>query len=120
MLSTDELQRRLLRALDVAGNTHTPGDLAKAVDEGRMQSWQNGESVVLTELLGAPQGTVLNIFLVCGNLREVMEIQDAIADFARQHNCIRMTMRGRRGWEKFLPSYGWTNPGVTFDFPLND
>lgn len=103
-----ELQRRLLRALDVAGKTHAPEDVARAVSEGRMQAWTNGDSLVVTEVQQFPRGNMLNVFLAVGNLEEVMAIQPELEAFGRAHGCSTMRMEGRKGWARVLPHHGWT------------
>lgn len=102
-----ELQRRLMRALDVAGKTHGPEDIARAVDEGRMQAWNAGDSLILTEVLSFPQARALNVFLAVGNLDEVLSLLPDLESFGREHGCEKMRMEGRRGWARVLPAYGW-------------
>ena len=106
-LDYSELQRRLMRALDVAGKTHGPADVAQAVQEGRMQAWTAGQSLVVTEIQQFPRGNALNVFLAVGNLDEVMSIHDELIEFGREHGCKIMRMEGRKGWARVLPDYGW-------------
>lgn len=106
-LGPDILKKRLERALGVAGNTHTPEDVAQAVRDGRMQAWTEGESLVVTEVLQFPQANALNVFLAVGNLDEVMTIQPRIEAFGREHGCKVLRMEGRKGWRKVLPRFGW-------------
>lgn len=114
-LAPEELEKRLAKALDIGGNTHTPVDLADAVREGRMQAWQNGQSVVITEVLGFPQRKILNVFLAVGTLEDVMPIQPQLEAFGREHGCFCIKMQGRKGWSKVLPNYGWQQSSVTFE-----
>ena len=109
-----------MKALSVSGHTHTPEDLQAAVSEGKMQAWQNGQSVVVTEVLGFPQQRVLNVFLAVGNLDEIMALTDEVVAFAKQHGCSRLIMGGRKGWAKVLPKYGWKKPRVQYELPLED
>lgn len=106
-LAPDEMNRRLGRALQIAGGTHTPADVAQAVKDGRMQAWTKGESLVVTEVLQFPQANALNVFLAVGNLDEVMSIQPRIEAFGKAHGCKVLRMEGRKGWRKVLPRYGW-------------
>lgn len=96
-----------MRALDVAGKTHGPEDVARAVNEGRMQAWTANDSLVVTEVLTYPKGRALNVFLAVGRLEDVMSLQPAIEKFGREHGCAVMRMEGRRGWRNVLPEYGW-------------
>lgn len=120
-LDHSELQRRLMRALDVAGKTHGPEDVARAVSEGRMQAWTAGDSLVVTEVLEFPKAKALNVFLAVGNLDEVMSLQPAIEAFGREHGCKVMRMEGRKGWARVLPDYGWkADKKVIYERTLTD
>lgn len=120
-LDHSELQRRLMRALEVAGKTHGPEDVARAVSEGRMQAWSAGDSLVVTEVLAFPKAKGLNVFLAVGNLDEVMSLQPAIEAFGREHGCTVMRMEGRRGWARVLPDYGWKqDKKVIYERTLTD
>lgn len=114
-LAPEELEKRLYKALRLGGETHTPVDIAEAVKEGKMQAWQNGQSVVITEVVGFPQKLVLNVFLAVGTLDEVMPIQSQLEEFGREHGCYCIRMQGRKGWTKVLPDYGWQQTSVTFE-----
>ena len=96
-----------MRALDVAGKTHGPEDVARAVNEGRMQAWTAGDSLVVTEVLEFPKAKALNVFLAVGNLDEVMALQPDLEQFGREHGCSVMRMEGRKGWTRVLPHFGW-------------
>lgn len=118
-LDPDLLKKRLQRALDVAGNTHTPADVAQAVAEGRMQSWVNGDSVVITEVMQYPRTNALNVFLAVGNMDEVLVLIPMMAEFGRQHGCTKMRMQGRKGWARVLPDLGWREQKqVIYERPL--
>lgn len=117
-LDPEELQKRLLKALKIGGNTYTPADLAEAVKEGRMQAWQNGQSVVITEVIGYPQKRVLNIFLAVGELNEIMELEPQLQKFGMEHGCYCIRMTGRKGWAKVLSKYGGKQTYITFERAL--
>jgi hypothetical protein len=106
-LGPEELQRRLKKALAVGGNTHDPQDIAALVEAGKMQAWVNGDSLVITEVMHYPRVSVVNIVIAVGKLSEVMSLQPAIEDFAREHKCAALRMEGRKGWERVLPHHGW-------------
>ena len=110
-----------MRALDVAGKTHGPEDVARAVSEGRMQAWTAGDSLVVTEVLAFPQARALNVFLAVGDLDEVMSLQPALEAFGREHGCKVMRMEGRKGWARVLPQHGWKqDPKVIYERTLTD
>lgn len=84
-----------------------PADVAEAVREGRMQSWVNGDSCVITEVLEYPRANALNVFLAVGNLDEVLDLIPMMAEFGRAQGCTKMRMQGRKGWARVLPDLGW-------------
>ena len=110
-----------MRALDVAGKTHGPEDVARAVADGRMQAWTAGDSLVVTEVLAFPQARALNVFLAVGNLDEVMSLLPDLEAFGREHGCKAMRMEGRKGWARVLPNYGWKeDKKVIYEKELSD
>lgn len=99
---SDELRKRLDRALRLAGNTHTIDDINQAIARGSMQCFVTGDSFVITEIIKAPQKTYLNVFLAVGDLSVTQLIPD-IEKFAEQSGCAFIQTLGRTGWKAFLP-----------------
>ena len=83
------VERRLLLVRDRAGNVWI------AVFRGaRVLCWDDGEATIL---LGA--GT---------RLKDWMEPMEAVVSaWARDCGAERLTLRGRRGWERFAQRFGW-------------
>jgi hypothetical protein len=118
-LDPSELQRRLERALKVAGNTHTADDIMDAVSEGRMQAWVKNDSLVVSEIMTFPRKSVVNIVLAVGLLDDVLSLQQQIKDFGREYGADRMRMEGREGWGAVLPKEGWRRvPHVIYEMEL--
>lgn len=107
--------KRLEKALKIGGNTHNPADIWAAVKEGKMQAFQNGESVAVTEVVGYPQKRVIQVVLAVGNLNEVLGLIPEMEEFGRKHGCSSIRMFGRRGWSKVLSRIGWKPPGVIYE-----
>lgn len=103
---SDELARRLEKALRLAGNTHTIQDISHSVARGDMQCFVHGDSFVLTEVATTPRAKYLNVFLAVGDL-SLMKLQPEIEKFAEQNGCTWMQTLGRHGWKSVLPAYGW-------------
>lgn len=103
------IDRKILRALKVAGNTHTVEDIDAAINRGEMQFWTNDDktAVVVTELVHFPQFNVIRVCLAAGELEAVMALQPAIEQFGRENGATKMNMTGREGWAAVLPKYGW-------------
>lgn len=119
-LSTEELEKRFLKALEGLGGAYDVDDIVQRVSEGTLQSWQRGQSVVVTEVLGYPRKKVVNMLLAVGDLDDIMSLQDEIATWGRDLGCASMVMSGRKGWNKVLPKHGWTNGRCIFELDLGD
>lgn len=118
-LDRSELQRRLMKALKVGGNGYGPEDIARAVKEGRMQSWTRNDSLVVTEIIERPKATAINIVLAVGVMEDVLALQPAMMAFGREHGATVMRMEGRKGWARVLPGEGWKkNDHVIFERAL--
>lgn len=105
-LASDVLQKRLAKALRLAGDTHTIEDIQHAVAHGEMQCFVHGNSFVLTEIATTPRAKYLNVFLAVGDL-SLMALQEDLNKFAEQSGCQWMQTLGRHGWKTVLPKYGW-------------
>ena len=103
---SDELRRRLDRALRLAGNTHTIDDIQQAIARGEMQCFVHGDSFVITEIATTPRAKYLNVFLAVGDL-SLMALQKDLEDFAERAGCEWMQTLGRHGWRAVLPKHGW-------------
>lgn len=117
-LTTDELQRRFVKALDGLDGAYDVEDVKRRVGEGALQSWQSGQSVVVTEILGYPRKMICNILIAAGNLDEIMELQEEVSAWARDLGCSKLVMAGRKGWGKVLPKHGWTNGRCIYELNL--
>lgn len=111
-LRPDELTKRLSRALEIGGNLHSPADIVAAVKEGRMQSFEKGQSVIVTEILGYPNGSVMNLYICVGNLEEILALLPEVEKFAKDHGCKMLHMGGRKGWAKFADKLGWKHDRI--------
>jgi len=95
-------------ALEYAGGTHTFNDIAAGVLGGRFQLWPNKNSAVVTEIVVYPQLKDLHYFLAGGNLDELKQMRPVIEDWGKSVGCTRVSLAGRRGWEKtFLKDEGY-------------
>ena len=102
------------RALALSG-THRPEDVAEGVACGRFQEWTNdGDTVVITEVLETPLRRTLNFFLAEGSMPELQAMIPPILDWARMHGCTHASLTGRKGWSRvaWMKESGWTEEGV--------
>lgn len=112
-VSTDELNRRLDRALRLAGHTHTIDDIQRDLASGRLQCFSDGDSFALTEIVQEPQKKYLNVFLAVGEM-SIVNLIPRIEAFAQEAGCAWVQALGRPGWKSVLPKYGWKPTHVLF------
>lgn len=107
------------RALALAG-THTEADIHEGVACGRFQSWAEGDSVIVTEILDTPLRRTLNFFLAEGSMAELRAVVPAILDWARACGCTHASLVGRKGWSRvrWMEAEGWREAGVVMERSL--
>lgn len=103
-----KLEKYVLDALQYTGGTHTLQDVADGLHTTKMQLWPGINSAVVTEITITPQQKILHYFLAGGNLRELSLMRPMIEDWAKAQGCNKVTLAGRRGWERtFLKDSGY-------------
>jgi hypothetical protein len=106
-------------ALEYSGGTHTFGDVVGALVSGEMQLWATDTAAVVTELQMFPQYRACNFFLAGGDMNQLAHFQRVIGEWAKAQGCQRLTITGRRGWERtFLKDEGYTPKWTTFSKEL--
>lgn len=95
-------------ALEYSHGTHTFDDVVRDLDNGHMQLWCTDRAAVVTEIHQTPRVKSCHVFLAGGDLDEIARIQEPLEGWARSIGCTRMTLAGRRGWERtFLRDEGY-------------
>ena len=104
----------LLNALEYSGGTHNLEDVAMALHKDYMQLWPTNESVLVTEVMQYPRAKHMHVFLGAGNMDELLYTMPFVIEQAKKDGCSKVTVTGRRGWEKVLarlinckPSHYW-------------
>jgi hypothetical protein len=116
-LSGEEKLARFEKALAYAGNTHTVADVMDKVRANRAQCWNNGDSLVVTEVLVYPRRRACNYWIVSGDLHECAELQPAIDAWAVEEGCDVAVATGRMGWLRLTRTplgAAWRRRGVQF------
>jgi hypothetical protein len=107
------LAEKICKALEVFGS-HTPEDVQKAIEEGRFQHWEDGETVIVTEVKQYPRFLACEVFMVAGDMETVWKIEMCqIIPWAKALGCKRMIGRGRKGWARAAKPYGYDHQLVT-------
>lgn len=96
-------------ALAHAGGTHSVADIAVGLSTGAFQMFTGNDSICVTEILQTPNVKTCHMFLAGGHMDELDEMLPHVEQFAREQKCQRMTVAGRKGWERsFLKTAGYT------------
>lgn len=113
-----EMQRQLERALRSGGETHSLGDVGLQIHDGRAQWWCNGHAAIVTQVFEFPRRSVLNYWLVAGELNAALSMQPDIDAWALGRGCNAATATGRRGWLNELKPWGWKAHAIEYAKPL--
>lgn len=119
-LPGSEIVRRIEEALAIDG-THNWQDMREMLIDGRCQIFWSDHGAWITEILAGPRKKFLNVWVVAGELPEVMEIQKQVERHARENGCKVMVVRGARlGWKNIAKAYGWDTRAVVLSRGVND
>lgn len=105
---------QLQEALDYAGNTHTPEDVAERILSGEAQLWVGGDGLIVSEVEEYPEGPVLNLWLAAGDKDDILALLPRVYGFGRWRGCERATVLGRKGWKRVLEPDGWQDTELVY------
>jgi GNAT superfamily N-acetyltransferase len=98
-------------ALAQAGGAHDFEDVARLIGAGQAHFWPGERCAAVTEFYDYPRLKACNLWLLGGDLRELMRMRPAIEAWARAQGCTRILGGGpRRGWRRLLAPHGY-RPG---------
>lgn len=76
--------------------------------------------VIVTEIQFSVTRKVLEIRYLAGvHLLSWIDAQPSLAAWAKSHGCASMRMRGRKGWTRLLPKYGWKPTNYEMEHPID-
>jgi len=103
------VKQKLRKALAVAGDTYTLDDILAEINEGRMQSFVEGESWAVTQIVDFPRKRYVEIVFAVGNLNELKLIYPKLEAFAREIEADGLRAFGRPGWMRQfeIDKHGW-------------
>lgn len=108
--------QRIRRALEMEGGLYEFEDILDAINNGHMQSFSDGDSLVVTRISHFPRKKVLEIIIALGTIEQLMAIEPRLVDFAKEWGCSAMMAYGRLGWEGVMTK-GWKR---VFSFYMRD
>jgi hypothetical protein len=115
-MSAHPYHRKLARVLDRMGGYYTVQDILTAIAAGKMQSFVEGDSWVITQIGIYPRAKVLEIVAAVGDLEEVRAIHPRLLDFAADVGAGVIQAYGRKGWLKSALERGWKVKARSFVF----
>lgn len=103
------VKQKLHKALAIAGDTYTLDDILTEINEGRMQSFVEGESWVVTQVVDFPRKRYLEIVFAIGNLDELKAIYPRLDEYAKSIMADGLRAFGRAGWMRQfeIDKHGW-------------
>lgn len=107
-------EQLLLDALEYGNGTHNLEDVAMALHQDYMQLWPTDDSILVTEVQQYPRAKHMHVFLGAGNMKGLLYTMPYVIKQAEKDGCSKVTVTGRRGWERVLgrlinckPSHYW-------------
>jgi hypothetical protein len=91
--------------LDRFGARHDGGsiqEVEREIEAGRAWFWPAERSAAVLQM-----AKECHVWLAGGDLGEMLHTLPQIEDWATAQDCDRMTIIGRRGWEKVLAPHGY-------------
>lgn len=104
-------------ALEYCHGTHSIEDIKAGIALGHFMLWPGNKSAAITEVHEYPRARFFHIFLAGGDLDELRSMVPMWQAFAQSIGCSRVTLCGRRGWERALREQGWEASLVCLGIP---
>lgn len=104
----------LAPAVEAGGDTHTKDDVwASIADDPKTLFWPGRTSAAVTEVLHFPRKAVMNLWLVGGDLDELLHTMLPAAERQARHwGLDEVWGMGRPGWSKALKPLGYASPTI--------
>jgi hypothetical protein len=107
-------------ALRHGGDRHTKESIWAGIVRGQYQFWPYGRSAGITHVDVYPTCSVLQLWLVGGELDDVLAHEPELAAWAKAVGCAAMQLVGRPGWAKALRALGYGRGDVILTRGLDD
>lgn len=117
-MTDDERRARMEKALQYGGGTHGIDDVVQLVKQNRAQFWSNGDGCIVTEVEQYPLLTMVRYWLIFGELKDCLALEDQINEWAIGEGYAVATAMGRKGWGRVAAPTGWRPYLPTFYKPL--
>ena len=102
-----EKAHRLQKALEYGGGTHRLDDVVRMLKAGEARLWENEGGVIVTEVEQYPLLRTVRFWLIAGELKQCLALEDQINEWAIGEGCSVATAMGRKGWGRVAAPTGW-------------
>lgn len=92
----------LLKAIARLRGTHDEADVLHMIFSGRAKLITSKKTAVVAEILTYPQFRELNVFLLAGDLLDVIAQEPGLEQEARALGCKRLRFEGRDEWRAIM------------------
>jgi hypothetical protein len=99
--------RKLDRVLDRMGGVYHTSDILDRIADGRMQSFVEGNSWLITQVCEYPRAKTLDFVAAVGDLKDWPVLHDLALSYADHLNIPLIRAYGRRGWFPMIEDRGW-------------
>lgn len=99
--------------LEDHGGFYTFEDILRAIEDGHMQSFTDGESWIVTQVDIFPRKTVLSVAFVVGTIDALRNLEPEILAYKEKIGADMIIATGRLGWLK-VPNDNWKATSVNF------
>jgi hypothetical protein len=112
------------KAAQQTGCPWTLAQIRTALEERRMQMWVvwadgTPNIVLITETYETAAGLTCSITVAAGSkLNESWPALDTVQRWAKEQGCVRMTLEGRKGWERLMSPRGWRVASIQMETTL--
>lgn len=100
-------EQKLARVLDRMGSVYTFPDIMERLNDGRMQAFAHGNSMLITQISCFPRARALDWIAAVGDMEDWKPLHDEAVRFAEANDISLIRAYGRRGWMPFIRDHGW-------------
>lgn len=119
MITDPAMRKKFERMLRDSGDLYTLEDILDLIEQGKMQSFVDGDTWVVTQVHEFPRRKVLDIVFVVGHLGQAVQLLPQLYMFANEIGATLITGYGRDGWDA-VKQPGWKKVGSLYAKELND
>lgn len=119
----DQLERwqtTMMKSMHHGEDTYTFDDIVNGILANRFLFFSYPEHFFLMEKVTYPQYSVFHCFLAGGSLPSILRHIPEMERLGKELGCKKLSLAGRKGWERTLMEFGWKHICTTLYLDLED